>query len=148
MWLPTSWENEEVGFSRTFEWLHQLWQVSSQWQVSYKDKKFRFMCNREIRQSLVRRCNASLKQRIFRRVSLCQNLRVPTPFFFLRSSFPAFLKPGTGYCRQGEHLFWGREASIKRCVLVGCFQWKPNCTNLRSGKAERDVFKKYVIILL
>ena len=149
MWLPTSWENEEVGFSRTFEWLHQLWQVSSQWQVSYKDKKFRFMCNREIRQSLVRRCNASLKQRIFRRVSLCQNLRVPTPFFFFDLRSPlSWLSLEQAIFRQGEHLFWGREASIEQCILVGCFQWKPSGTNLRSGKAERDVFKKYVIILL
>ena len=90
MWLPTSLENEEVGFSRTFEWLHQLWQVSSQWQVSYKEKNFRFMCNREICQSLVRRYNASLKQRIFRTVSLCQKSEFLRRFFF-SILFPHYL---------------------------------------------------------
>ena len=119
MWLPASWENGEVGFSRTSEWLHQLWQVSSQWQVSYKDKKFRFMCNREIRQSLVRRCNASLKQRIFRRVSLCQNLRVPTPFFLFSIVFPRFLEAWNRLL-QTRRAFILRARSQYRTV---CFSW-------------------------
>ena len=40
------------------------------------------MCNREIRQSLVRGYNASLKQRIFRTVSLCQKSEFLRRFFF------------------------------------------------------------------
>ena len=75
-------------------------------------------CILEIRQSLDWTLNASLKPRICWRLGLCQNLTVLTRVFF-RSSFPTILEPRTGYWRQGEHLFWGRE-TIKRYINARC----------------------------
>lgn len=69
-------------------------------------------------------------------------------FFFDRRSPLSWLSLEQAIADKESIYSEGEEASLERCILGGCFQWKPNGTNLRSGNAERDVFKKYVIILL